>query len=429
MKRDIRDFKAWASEQALSLTPTDSADYDVENLAFLDEKLEGKRVAFLVEMNHFIHEKYDFRLLLIRYLVSRGWRFIGEELSWTDGVQVDRYLADGDASHLDRVTTYGYRDCVRADRNDEPTGILKDSADSYPQAELRAEQIRFAESLRRLNVNQPGSERLRFFGFDVDYTPGGGYEDLEEMLSPFVDDPVVKSVRDLLVRVPRETLEQEILRLSRGVRSIEENEKPLAELLGTKAYSRLLRSATTLRDSFDYIRIAHPAKNYEALNEAMAFREMVMHRQVEYVLNNLASDDKVILMAGSLHLMKDDRKVKAPGVGAGPGGGSLPSIGHFVSQNLAPDQVFSAWMLYDHGQDNQPFPDLPQDLTSIPGSLNAVLSEIGTDFMLPVSNDPQARLYQKTSDIVHMYNLVFKAKVAEQADAISFTRRVSPLKL
>ncbi len=40
MKRDITDFKAWASEQALSLTPTDSADYDVENLAFLDEKLE-----------------------------------------------------------------------------------------------------------------------------------------------------------------------------------------------------------------------------------------------------------------------------------------------------------------------------------------------------------------------------------------------------
>jgi len=429
MKRDIRDFKAWASEQALSLTPTDSADYDVENLAFLDEKLERKRVAFLVEMNHFIHEKYDFRLLLIKYLFSRGWRYLGEELSWSDGLRVDRYLSSGDETYLDQVTTYGYRGCVRTDRNDEPTGVLKDSADSYPQAELRAEQIRFARGLRRLNENRPDSERLRFFGFDVDYTPGGAYEDLEETLSPFVDDPVVKSVRDLLVRVPRETLDQEILRLNRVVRSIEENKKPLAELLGTKAYSRLLRSATTLRDSFDYIRIAHPAKDYEALNEAMAFREMVMHRQVEYVLNNLASDDKVILMAGSLHLMKDDRKVKAPGVGAGPGGGSLPSIGHFVSQNLAPDQVFSAWMLYGHGQDNQPFPDLPQDLTSIPGSLNAVLSEIGTDFMLPVSNDPQARLYKKTSDIVHMYNLVFKAKVAEQADAIFFTRRVSPLKL
>jgi hypothetical protein len=86
-------------------------------------------------------------------------------------------------------------------------------------------------------------------------------------------------------------------------------------------------------------------------------------------------------------------------------------------------------MLYDHGQDNQPFPDLPQDLTSPPGSLNAILSGIGSDFVLPVSNDQQARLYKKTSDIVHMYNLVFKAKVAEQADAVFFTRRVSPLKL
>ncbi len=429
MKRDIRDFKAWANEHAVSLPSFDSANFDVEHLAFLDEKLEGKRIAFLVEMNHFIHEKYDFRLLLIRYLFSRGWRLIGEELSWTDGLQVDRYLADGDASHLDRVTTYGYRACVRADRSDEPTGILKETFKTYPEAELRAEQIRFAESLRRLNVNRPESERLRFFGFDLDYTPGGAYEELENMLCPAADEPTAQSIRGLLDRVPNETLDQEITRLSKAVTSIENNRDPLTKRLSARVYGHLLQSTATLRDSFVYIRTAQPAKDYESLNEAMALREQGMHRQVEYVLNNLASGEKIILMAGSLHLMKDDGKVKTPDGGAGPGGKSLPSIGHYVNQTLAPGQVFSAWMLYGHGKDNQPFPGLPRDLASAPGSLNAVLSEIGPDFVLPVSNDPQARLYKKTSDIVHMYNLVFKAKVAEQADAILFTRRVSPLKL
>ena len=429
MKRDIRDFKAWASEHAVSLPFSDSANCDVEHLSFLDEKLEGKRIAFLVEMNHFIHQKYAFRLLLIRYLISRGWRFIGEELSWTDGLQVDRYLDDGDASHLDRVTTYGYRDCVRTDRNDEPTGILKETFETYPQAELRAEQIRFAESLRRLNVNRPDSERLRFFGFDLDYTPGGAYEELEEMLRPAGNEPEAQSILSLLTRVPDETLDQEITRLSKAVTSIEDNRDLFTKTLSARIYRHLLQSAVSLRDSFAYIRIAHPAKNYESLNEAMALREQVMHRQVEYVLNNLASDDKVILMAGSLHLMKDDRKVKTPGGGAGPGGGSLPSIGHYVSQTLAPDQVFSAWMLYGHGKDNQPFPDLPRDLTSVPGSLNAVLSDIGSDFILPVNDFRPARLFKKKMDVVHMYNLVFQAKVAEQADAILFTRRVSPLKL
>ena len=429
MKRAVLDFKAWAREHAVSLSGTDSTEFDVERLAFLDNKLEDKRVAFLVEMNHFIHEKTDFRLLFIRYLASRGWRFIGEELSWTDGMQVDRYLADGDASHLDRVTTYGYRGCVRTDRKDEPTGILKDNAKTYPEAEFRAEQIRLAENLRHLNETLPEAERLSYFGFDVDYTPGGAYEELAEMLGSAAGDPTVRSIQGLLERVPNETLDQEITRLGRAVSSIEENQVLLENALSAGIFSRLLQAVIHFRDSFAYIRLAHPAPDYEALNEAMALREQVMHRQVEYVLNGLASGEKIILMGGSLHLMKNDEKIKTTGVGAGPGGKTLPSIGHYVSQTLAPGQVFSAWMLYDHGKDNQPFPDLPQDLASPPGSMNAILSDIGTQFILPVSHDWSARIFKKKMDVVHMYNLTFRAKLAEQADAIFFTRQVSPLKV
>lgn len=58
------DFTAWVSEHAIMLDAFDGATADIEKLSFLDKHLAGKRAAFLVEMNHFIHEKYDFRLFL-----------------------------------------------------------------------------------------------------------------------------------------------------------------------------------------------------------------------------------------------------------------------------------------------------------------------------------------------------------------------------
>ena len=91
-------------------------------------------------MDHFIHEKYDFRLLCIRYLASRGWRWFGEELDHRQGERIDRYLTgNGDASLLDAI--------------DEPewytSGILASNTDRYPKAAFDAEQRRFHEAVRR----------------------------------------------------------------------------------------------------------------------------------------------------------------------------------------------------------------------------------------------------------------------------------------
>jgi hypothetical protein len=52
---------------------------DLAPFAVLDELADRARVAFIGEMDHFITEKYDFRLLCMRYLASRGWTIFGEE--------------------------------------------------------------------------------------------------------------------------------------------------------------------------------------------------------------------------------------------------------------------------------------------------------------------------------------------------------------
>ena len=173
-----KDFLEWADENAVVFENFDGETADVEELSFLDKRLQGKRFAYLGEMDHFIHEKYGFRLFLIRYLLSRGFRILGEELSWTDGVHTDRYLSSGDPDHLDRLTTYGYKGDIRSDRDDSATGILKND-NTYPNGELSAEQRRFNRALLRLNKQQPQHSKIRFFGLDVDYIPGGAYRDLD----------------------------------------------------------------------------------------------------------------------------------------------------------------------------------------------------------------------------------------------------------
>jgi hypothetical protein len=83
-------------------------------------------------MDHFIHEKYGFRLLCIRYLASRGWRWFGEE-SLLDPVPEPPWFT---------------------------SGVLANSR--QPTAALDAEQGRFMRAVPR---SAPG---LRWSGFDAD---------------------------------------------------------------------------------------------------------------------------------------------------------------------------------------------------------------------------------------------------------------------
>jgi erythromycin esterase-like protein len=98
--RERRDFVAWAREQAINV---DLASPEASALTALDPLLEGKRIVYLGESNHFIHEKYAYRLLFLRHLVDAGFRWIGKELAWTDGIWIERFLATGNEVHLDHV--------------------------------------------------------------------------------------------------------------------------------------------------------------------------------------------------------------------------------------------------------------------------------------------------------------------------------------
>jgi erythromycin esterase-like protein len=408
-RRALEDFRAYASERAISFSDLEAVDENARRLSILDPIVAEKRFAYVGESDHFIHEKYPYRLAMLKYLAGRGFAQVGEELGASDGMRIARFIETGDESQLDRVTIYGYSGASRTDRDDTPTGILRASfGDAYPTALFAAEQKRFAHGLRKIGV--------RFFGFDIDPLPGGGYEDLAEILDSMPADAPVARIRNALQRVPGETIEQEIARLDDALKLIEAD-----------GPDSLRHSATCLRDSFNYVRITYPAKTFDALNPGMAFRERHMHRQVDRMLGKMRADEKLALMSHNMHLCRAPDAIAHTDAGAGPGGKTDPPLGTWLAARC-PTEIFSVWMLIGRGRDSQPFPTLSKEVKEKRGTLNALLGEIGDRFILPIdTTDPRARLLTENIEIMHDGNGGVRTTIARQADAIFFVRNVTPL--
>jgi erythromycin esterase-like protein len=265
-----------------------------------------------------------------------------------------------------------------------------------------------------------------YFGFDIDALAGCGYQDLIELLGSMQDQPVIAHIINLLHRCPGETIEAEIARLGRVMASIDADTSALRSLLGDTRCGELHEWALTLRDSLEFVRVANPAKDYKTLSMALAAREETLLRHVEFILEQMGSNGKLVLMGHNRHLAKDFGGIKNPG-GAPPGGNRVPSLGTSLN-HLLPGQVFSIWSLYDHGLSSQPYASLSHRYRSAPGSLNALLAEVGSVCLLPTtSTDPRAHLLTQELDIVGIYNQVFRTAITKQADAVFFLPEVSPL--
>jgi erythromycin esterase-like protein len=406
----------WVRKAGVILPPV--GDWNANTaarLAIFDPLLVDRNAVFLGEMDHFVHEKTDFRLLLVRYLVSRGWTRMAEEMSWSDGVRVGRYLAaGGDDVWLERLAGLGYGQDLRPDRLDRPTGVLKASFDLYPVELFRAEQLRFYRSLRVLGAN------LEFYGFDVDALPGGAYADIADHLRGHAADPAVQAWLTDLARVPGESVAAEAARLRRSLAQWE------ARALGVDAPTmrRVGLSLQALIETLDYIGLTYHQSDYAALSPGLARREEILKRQAMAALED-AGRKPTVFLAHALHLLKDDRLGGSAGP-AGPGGGRTPSVGHFLATERGL-RVFSVWMIWGGGQDSQPFPDLPTTFAYGRDTLNAALGAIRQPVIFPVAGAPGG-LFDRPWLVAHMYNATAEARLEGQVDAILYLPTVGPMR-
>ncbi len=417
-------FVSWAKQNAVPLS-LDEQNGAMEKLSVLDNVLRDKRIVYLGEEDHWVHEKTDYRMLMLRYLVSRGFRTIGEELGLSDGYRINRYIQTGDESTLSKIATYGYEGDVRQDRDNSPKGVFAAPAHRYPVAAFCSEQLRLARFLRQANEALGENEKLYYFGFDINAVPEGGCADAQELLKLGGDSPVILRLLEDLSPVHGESMDEETARLFRVLVDAKSKKETLLNLLGAQSLDMAERSIQNVIDSLRFRQMTDGAATYAATNNAMADREKVLQHQVEYELHSMKPQDKLVLMAHNRHLSKDFGAINNPGA-APPGGKSRLSIGTYLA-HAYPNHVFGIWMLFARGQSSQPYPDLSKTYVPSPKSLNALLEKVGDTFLLPFLRMDRASMLQKSTQIMGLYNIPFKASVASQTDAIFFTRNVSEL--
>lgn len=345
-------------------------------------------ILLLGELNHFVHEKSDFRLACANQFAGQGFETFGEELGWSDGTRIDAFLNARDAAIFERISLFGFTGDARSDRDDRPRGIFKASLDDYPVSLMRAEQERFYRGLRA----------KAFFGFDVAAGHDGTYADLTLLTGT---PPR---------RITGESLAEEILRLEKWRAALPPGADPR---IGAAVGARI--------DGLRYAALVRDAATYEATRPAMAFREDAMKRRFSDARSIFPG--RTALMAHAMHLAKDDNLINAPGA-VGPGGRLTPSLGHHIVQELGL-KAYAVWMIYGGGEDSQPLKDLPNKARFPSHTLNARMARLfDRPTVVSLEGAPDV-----SYAIGHLYNTLFETRLKAQADAVWFTPKVTPMRL
>ncbi len=421
MRRE-RAFVAWAREAAIPVERLD-ARTDPRTLAPLAPIFDGKRFAFLGEANHFVHEKVDYRVLFLRFLHALGFRTVVEEIAWSDGVWIDRYLSSGDEAHLRRVGTYGSPPPPRVDRDDGPRGALARLLERQPAAALGAEGRRLDRALRALGG-------VRLLGLDVDYEAGAGYAHLEAWLDDAAGEATAR-LGAAVRRVPGESIAEERDRLHAVVASVDRDRPALENELGPDRVGAIRHALRTTALSLEYVRLSRDVPDLAALAPAMAHREAVMSEHLDELVAHAGAEERMVLLAHDLHLAREDDEITTADGVVAPGGGAQPSVGCRLAR-LHDDAIASVWMLEGRGHDCSPLPESSGRVTSPRGTLNALLSRVSRDceaFALPTrSDDPRAALLGQPVDWMSMNGARFRCVIRDQTDVLFFVHRVGPLR-
>jgi|SRR5579859_1134376 len=380
----MASLESWLRSAVVPIDALDGGDADM---------------VLLGELNHFVHEKSDFRLAFVNHFVRRGFDICAEELGWSDGARIDAYLRKRDEAAFDRISLFGWRGDARADRDDRPAGVFRAAIEAYPTALMRAEQSRFYR----------GIAPRAYHGFDVAAGHDGGYADIEAMIAGLAD-PAVEAWRRALSREAGETIEQEVTRLS-----------SLRQAIPKSLGAGVRVALDALIDGLRYTALVCDARTYGATRPAMAFREDAMKRRLADI--RALSPGRMILMGHAMHLAKDDGRIEAT-IGVGPGGGCVSSLGHHIAQELRL-KTFAVWMIYGAGEDSQPLPDLPRVARYAPETLNARLAaRFSEPTLISTANAPDEPVL-----IGQMYNSTFRTHLRGQVDALYFVPRVTPMRL
>lgn len=429
-------FIEWARRVAIPMPTSPESQWSHETQSAFQRMIDGRRFVFLGEPDHFLLEKFSYRLAFIRQLFQHGWRHIGMEMGRSMGWRFDRYLETADRDFLDRSPMkedYDYR---------RSFGGMYDFIERH--------ESEFQEEIIGLNESRPaGTPRVCYFGFDFDLgSPLAAVEPILELLADHQHDD---QVRDVVVRLRQlDGLEthQQLNQLEAICNLLADQRQQFIDSLGESRFRCIGSWMRTLR--FSVASVNRPRYDQDQSGHRIwrAEREKMMMEHLDAQVASCLPEDKFILLSHNGHLSKDARNVYSrPQRSTFWGYRSWlrytayrlneivtrrpldlygGSIGSHIHRRF-PGQVFAIWMLYGEGQ-------LmgrrgPIDIRLHTDTVESLLAQVGEHFLLPLHQvDRAARAVLACANFRSASGYYGSADLTSQADALYFVREVSAVR-
>ncbi len=404
------DFLKWIKRDAIRFEPWE-ANPDLSR--FLDTALQDKRILFVGEPGHFFSEKYDVQLMLIRYLATKGYRHIFVEgLGASMAPVIDQYVS---GVRRQDVATKGASVEAAKYRKRVLHGSLGVS-DSEFTRRLGAAQRRFYAELRRISQALPeGQGPLRIHPIDIDMMVGGCYHSISEVLAKYPGDESLDPIRRLAKKNHGETPTQVVKRLEKLKGLVEDFAKARRAPVAVADWTQLRKFSDCLLESSVFVVTRQKDGN---MIRALVRREPAMFRQVKHAMDSIPPNAKVIMLAHNNHLTR---------LGSDTSRARDPSVGEMIC-SAYPDQVFSIWMLHDHGTLLNPMSAQVVDiLESDPLRIESTMVEAGATYLLPLHSGKLGEKYIDRKRTYSYFTWSETATLTKQTDSLLLIGKITPL--
>ena len=377
----------WVRDNAVPLGDLRQGRLSEAIIEVIEGAVDQHHTIGLGEGDHYVNEKYTYRLAFLRALVlEHGARQIAMEMGGSDARRVDRYLETGDEGSLDRVVLYGYRGSTDAERRELAV---------FPALEFQSCEARFVSAerafwrevfeLSREAIDQNG-QRIRVYGFDSDARPGGGFEDARAALRDgCTPDPRIKALRESIAPPKGSGGMREVERLRSLADEIAAD--PTVTALCGKATRAMARGHLDLLASSYEIAMERgaAAEDLDALRDVFTRREALMVHQMKALREALPAEELVVLFGHNLHLTTASEQLRF-----GPEGDDRPMWASVVTQleRAKPGSAYVLWLLYAEGTRLRPDGRGGCESRVEPrrGSLESLFSTVEGDFLLNVGD-------------------------------------------
>ncbi len=315
--------------------------------ATIDQHLQGKRIVFLGEPDHWISEKTSHQIEVLSYLISKGFNLIGDERGNVDSEYIQKYIENGDRRHLSQCGECGFYPPHWPNRTVKGTLGIKDEFRDQYLSRMKKNDLRLFSFLRRERANST----IRYFGFDVDKVP----DIIFDKIQPYVDR-LKKSVHSnfalKLLRSPTGNFKEEMQRLTIAKKEIDQLN--LGNVLGPSNLIKFRELVFQLQESVEFAAVAYDSPSDESLINAYTKREKTMFRIVDKYLADPTA--KVVLLGHNAHLSLNHNEYRRIDnlEGKEVEVTDWLTVGSYLTQKYQ-GQTLAIWMLYDHGSHSAPF--------------------------------------------------------------------------